>query len=87
MDQTKLESAIEIFFNYASGFIIAYLTYAFIIIPDVELKNSPFTITVIFTIISIVRSYLWRRFFNNGLHKITHKFIGKYFKWLRKKKL
>ncbi len=82
MKQTKLESAIEIFFNYASGFFIAYLTYAFIVMPNPWLKDSPFWVTVLFTVISILRSFLWRRFFNAGLHKVTHKLITKYLKFM-----
>ena len=77
MNQTKLESAIEVFFNYASGFLIAYLTYAFIVLPDPWLKNSPFWVTTLFTVVSVIRSFLWRRFFNAGLHKAIHKLITK----------
>ena len=87
MKQSKLESWVEVFFNYATGFIVAWLTYAFIVMPNLWLKNSPFWVTVLFTVISVFRTFFWRRFFNNGLHKAVHKFIGKYFKWLRKKKL
>jgi len=75
MNQTKLESWIEIFFNYLSGFIIAYLTYDLLIMPSPVLKNSPLMVTTIFTVISIVRSYVWRRFFNRGLHKVIHNLI------------
>lgn len=75
MNQTKLESAIEVFFNYLSGFIIAYMVYAFIILPSTWLKDSPFWVTMIFTVVSIIRSFLWRRFFNAGLHKVVHKLV------------
>jgi hypothetical protein len=33
-------------------------------------------ITAIFTISAIARGYLWRRFFNKGLHKKVHKWIA-----------
>ena len=80
MNQTKLESAIEVFFNYLSGFIIAYAVYAFIVMPNPWLRTSPFLVTMIFTLVSVIRSYLWRRFFNAGLHKVVHKIVTKYYK-------
>ena len=83
MNQTKLESAVEVFFNYGSGFVIALATYAYIVLPSTWLKTSPFWVTVLFTFISVFRSFLWRRFFNAGLHKATHKIVTKY---LRRKK-
>lgn len=75
MNQTKLESLIEVFFNYLSGFLLAWAVYAWIIIPNDELKNSAFTATCIFTTVSILRTYFWRRFFNAGLHKLVHRVL------------
>ena len=80
MNQTKLESIIEVFCNYASGFIVAYLTYAFIVMPNPWLKDSPFLVTMLFAVVSVIRSFLWRRFFNAGLHKAVHKIVTKYYK-------
>lgn len=77
MNQTKLESNIEIFFNYLSGFVIAYLTYEFAVLPNQWLRESPFLVISLFTGVSVVRSYVWRRFFNAGLHKVVHSFILK----------
>ena len=72
MQQTRIESAVEITANYASGFLVAYLTYQFIVIPIPWLLGDAFWVTVLFTAVSIVRSYLWRRFFNAGLHRAVH---------------
>jgi len=72
MKQTKFESGIEVFMNYASGFVIAWSVYAFIVLPNEALQQSAFWVTVIYTIVSVVRSYLWRRFFNAGLHRAAH---------------
>lgn len=72
MQQSKLESMIEVFFNYLSGFIIAYLTYSYVIMPIEWLKDSPFWVTTIFTGVSIVRTYFWRRIFNARLHKLIY---------------
>lgn len=80
MNQSKLESMIEVSCNYISGFIIAYLTYDLIVIPNPWLKESPFWVTTLFTFVSIIRTYLWRRFFNTELHITVHKLINRLIK-------
>lgn len=75
MNQTKIESMVEMFFNYLSGFILAYLVYAVIVIPTPWLKDSAFWVTMLFTVLSVIRSYLWRRFFNAGLHKVVQRLV------------
>lgn len=75
MNQTKLESWIEVFFNYLTGFLIAYTVYAMLVIPTAWLKESPFWVTTLFTLVSVIRSYLWRRFFNAGLHSVVHRLV------------
>ena len=79
MNQSKLESTIEIFFNYLSGFLMAWATYAFIVLPTPWLRESAFWTTSLFTIISIARSYFWRRFFNARLHMIVHQIIKSFY--------
>lgn len=82
MQQSKLESFIESFFNIGSGFIIAMLSWSYVITPLFGIKTDShenFLIVMIFTVISIVRSFLWRRFFNAGLHKRIHEFVKRYF--------
>jgi len=73
MKQSRLESMLEITANYTSGFVIAWATYAYIVLPIPWLMRSPFWVTVLFTVISIARSYYWRRFFEAGFHKIAHR--------------
>jgi len=80
MQQTKIESMLEVFANYASGFIIAMLVYKYAIIPNESIKDDPFIVTSIFTAVSIARSYIWRRFFNNGVHVIVHQAVSGVFK-------
>ncbi|MCP4489790.1 MAG: hypothetical protein GY820_21105 [Gammaproteobacteria bacterium] len=75
-DQTKLESRIEVAVNYISGFAIAYvawllLSYGPMTWGWLDIYDS-FAITTIFTVISVTRSYAWRRFFARGLHKAVH---------------
>lgn len=68
--QTRRASLIEVGSNYAFGFCIAWLTAA-IVLPLFGFNSSTsdnFWITVIFTIVSLIRSYIVRRLFNH-LHK------------------
>ena len=80
--QTKIESIIEQVFNVGSGFIISYLFWKFVLIDllqsgTLNIENS-FIITAGFTVISVIRGYYWRRFFNAGLHKVVHNFVKRY---------
>lgn len=65
--QTKKQSFTEAISNTAIGFIISYIS-TFIIFPLVGFESSAsinLIITVYFTIISIFRGYVIRRWFNN----------------------
>jgi len=68
MNQTKIDSFIEQVFNVGSGFILAALTWEFIIRPLLTTQNltvdNTLPIVTIFTFISVVRGYVWRRIFN-----------------------
>lgn len=76
MNQTRLESALERSTDMTSAFLISWTVYEFVIFPNVD-SFSSFEVTAIFTIISLVRGYFWRRFFNNELHKLVHRTITK----------
>jgi len=89
MEQSRIESFLEVCTNIGSGMIISYFLWKFVLIDAIErgylqLTDS-FTITLIFTIVSVIRSYFWRRFFASRTHKIIHNFFikGKY-PWLNK---
>lgn len=64
--QSKLDSLLEAFVNVFIGFSVATVSN-FIVLPmfgyDVDAKDS-ILIAVVFTVISIVRSYVVRRIFN-----------------------
>lgn len=66
MTQTRKQSAIEALANVAIGYTIASLANYFIL-PlfgyNVTLRDS-FAISLAFTAVSMVRSYLLRRLFN-----------------------
>ena len=64
--QSKLGSLTEAILNVSSGYIIA-LGAQLILFPifDIEVDfDEQMGIAAIFTIISIARTYLWRRLFN-----------------------
>jgi len=79
LTQSKLESFIESFLNIISGFIIALLVWMYIVPILFNVKSNlsqGFGITLLFTFMSIIRSYIWRRYFNNVTRKRIHKFLG-----------
>jgi hypothetical protein len=64
--QTKKMSLIETLSNTTIGFLISLLT-ARLVLPQYDCSaafSATFEITVIFTVVSVVRSYAIRRFFN-----------------------
>jgi len=56
--------------NVGSGFLLAWLATLVVIpivipsVKNVDIKEGLW-ITITFTVISLVRSYAWRRYFNN----------------------
>lgn len=83
MNQSKLESLIESILNTASGFIISMFVWKFAVAPAIGLEASflqSVGVTLVFTIVSIVRGYYWRRFFAKGLHKIVQKRVAMLYK-------
>lgn len=66
LGQSKLESALEITVSIAIGFAVSF-TANFVILPAFDFNvtaSQNFWITVFFTFVSIVRSWLVRRMFN-----------------------
>lgn len=69
--QSKKQSLIEASSNTVIGFGISYIS-TFIIFPLVGLQTSPGTnlmITIYFTIVSILRGYILRRYFNRKTYR------------------
>ena len=67
--QSQWHSIMEVLLNTFSGFIISWLMTLFILNGygyNVSSSRSA-QITVMFTIASLVRSYVWRRIFNRQL--------------------
>lgn len=67
--QTRLESLIEALANIATGMAVSFalgmLVYPLFGFPVTAGQNL--WIVVIFTTVSLLRSYLWRRWFNQLL--------------------
>ena len=65
MKQSRTMSAIETALNIGSGYVLAVITQA-IIYPLYGLHTTVTenaSIAMIFTVVSLVRSYIWRRIF------------------------
>lgn len=65
--QTRRGSLFETLFGTASGFVISLLVWEFVVKPLWQLNTSfveNLGITMLFTVVSVARSYVVRRFFN-----------------------
>lgn len=79
MQQSKLESLLETTLNIATGFLISWCVWLWIV-PVFWPQHSSsaavgFGVTTLFTVTSFLRSYFWRRFFNAGVHKFVHTIV------------
>jgi len=66
--QTKRQSLFESMVNVSIGFTIS-LVATFVVFPLFDVVSTPSKnvgITIFYTVISVVRSYLVRRYFNNS---------------------
>lgn len=81
--QTRLESIVEQAVNTVSGFILAWLAWQFLVpvlVPGLQPSaGQSWAVIFIFTAISIVRGYFWRRFFENGVHHFIKSLIGRFY--------
>lgn len=67
MTQSRTHSALESLCNVLSGLLIANLTWLFVIAPLYGFTNPQhevLAINLIFTVVSFIRGFLWRRLFN-----------------------
>lgn len=67
--QSRAGSLLEATLNTLSGFIVSYLVWMLVAAPlfNIPVNHSDtFWITVLFTAVSVVRSYVWRRVFVNN---------------------
>ncbi len=67
--QSHAESLLEATLNTLSGFLLSYLVWILIATPLFNIPvnyTESFWITVLFTGVSLARSYVWRRLFVNN---------------------
>lgn len=74
MEQSKRESLIESMLNIGSGFVLSLVVWQLLAyMMDIPMPLSRnLLITSIFTVVSLTRSYLWRRFFNARMRRKIH---------------
>ena len=78
MEQSKIGSLIESFFNVAIGFVVAIISQI-LVFPMFDIHvplSANLGIGAWFTLISIIRSYAIRRWFNKRLHSAAMKIAG-----------
>lgn len=78
MNQSRVVSAIEAGVNIVIGFLVSYLG-TFFIYPVFGMQSNAtiyFGVTVAFTILSFIRIYVVRRWFNGPFHLWLEKRIG-----------
>jgi membrane protein implicated in regulation of membrane protease activity len=73
--QSRLSSFAETLLNTLSGFFVSMVASLFIFpVLGVHMTmQQNFWSVVMFTIVSIIRGYFWRRYFNYRLHKAVNK--------------
>ena len=67
--QRRWVSLVEQVCNVGSGFIVAMLLWRYVVTHIIEVTPDlgvNFKVTCLFTGVSIVRGYIWRRLFNKG---------------------
>jgi uncharacterized membrane protein YwzB len=71
MNQSRLESLIETLINTAIGFAVSYAAWPLVAVMfDMHYSaGQHLGITLVFTVISVARGYVVRRWFNAGLHR------------------
>lgn len=79
MKQSRLESTLESAVQVGSGFFISLAMWVWAVQPlyDKKIITSAIEITALFTVSAVIRQYIFRRFFNAGIHRSIHRFARK----------
>jgi hypothetical protein len=79
MNQSPLVSKIEVLLNIGSGFFLSIVVWQLLAhVLGIPMPISTnFLITSVFTVVSLLRSYFWRRFFARKLHMTIVNWVGK----------
>lgn len=73
MEQSKLVSFIEALLNTVIGFAVSFIGWPVAAaLTGIEYTSGQHWVVItFFTVLSVVRGYALRRFFNNGLHLVA----------------
>ena len=84
MEQTRIISLIEVVMGTALGFCVSFIAWPFVahLYGIAYSVQSNLGITAIFTILSIARGYVVRRFFARGMHGAAVKLGQRVTQWL-----
>lgn len=66
--QSRTQSLVEATINVASGFLVSLAVWSLVVVPVWHLPVTMvenLQITILFTVVSVIRSYIWRRIFNS----------------------
>lgn len=85
MQQTRLESIIETCFNTLIGFFVSYFAWPVAAwYYEIPYNHSQhFGVVLFFTVLSIARGYVIRRWFNAQLHRVAMAIAAKLITKLR----
>ena len=86
MNQSRLESFVEVALGTAIGFVVATVSQL-LIFPRYGIEKPiaiHLAIVCWFTGISLIRGYVLRRWFNAGLHRAAIKIAGKILEKIRR---
>lgn len=78
MQQNRLESLLESAVSTTLGFGTSFLVWQFVAAPIFGYTVTIATnmgLTSIFTVASLLRQYITRRWFNAGIHRRIHAFV------------
>jgi hypothetical protein len=80
VNQTRLGSLIETLVSLCLGFLINWTANMWILpLYGFHITGSQaFTMGLIFTVISVIRQYAVRRWFNHRLHKVSQQLAGRF---------
>lgn len=84
MKQSKLESMLETAVSTAVGFGVSWVTWVSVAGPFFGIPTpfvQSFGIVCIFTVTSLLRGYVVRRFFNAQLHQAVHRMAKVFAGW------
>ena len=83
MKQTRVESLVEQGVNMFFKFWVAAAAWKFMVAPLIDAGvlsyKAALPITIIFTVLSLIQGYFWRRVFNGiNLHQMVHTVVQKF---------